>query len=129
MSVDQIAAGIASFWKYTDASTLKKDKTLECDVVVVGTGAGGALAASELAKNGFRVIMVEEGPLKHKPDFKMLEEKAYPELYQESMARVTEDGGISILQGRNVGGSSTVNWTTCFRTPETTLTIGKISME
>lgn len=121
MRLDPVAIGIASFWKYKDASILAEDQTLECDVVVIGSGAGGAASAAMLASSGYKVIIVEEGPLKHNQHFKMLESDAYPDLYQESMARVTKDGGISILQGRNVGGSTTINWTTSFRTPHTTL--------
>ena len=43
------------------------------------------------------------------------------ELYQEGAARATSDGAIAVLQGRSVGGSTTVNWTSSFRTPEPTL--------
>ena len=34
------------------------------------------------------------------------------------MTRATADAGITILQGRTVGGTTVVNWTTSFRTPE-----------
>jgi choline dehydrogenase-like flavoprotein len=64
---------------------------------------------------------VEEGALRSSTDFKMREADAYPSLYQESAARQTLDKGIKILQGRTVGGSTTVNWTSSFRTPAPTL--------
>ena len=51
----------------------------------------------------------------------MRESEAYPELYQESAARKTRDKAINILQGRCVGGGTTVNWTSSFRTPPATL--------
>ena len=51
----------------------------------------------------------------------MQERWAYPNLYQEGAARKTRDQGIGILQGRTVGGSTTVNWTTSLRTPQPTL--------
>ena len=92
-----------------------------CDVVVVGTGAGGGLTAELLARAGFDVLMLEEGPLKTSRDFNQLESEAYPTLYQESAARKTADKAITILQGRCVGGSTTVNWTSSFRTPSATL--------
>ena len=42
MAVDNIYdAGIASGWKVRDASTFDKNITLEADIVIVGTGAGG----------------------------------------------------------------------------------------
>jgi choline dehydrogenase-like flavoprotein len=119
--VDPIAAGIASGWDVIDASRLERDVTLEADAVIVGTGAGGGTAAEILADAGLRVVLLEEGPLKSSRDFRMLESDAYPQLYQESAARKTKDRAINILQGRCVGGGTTVNWTSSFRTPAATL--------
>jgi choline dehydrogenase-like flavoprotein len=66
-------------------------------------------------------VIVEEGPLASSSEFNMREREAYPRLYQESAGRQTRDKGITILQGRCVGGSTTVNWTSSFRTPPSTL--------
>jgi choline dehydrogenase-like flavoprotein len=118
---DPIQAGIASGWQVIDASTLQQDLSFDADVVIVGTGAGGGVTAEILAKAGLKVLMVEEGALKSSRDFKMREADAYPALYQESAARKTADKAITILQGRTVGGSTTVNWTSSFRTPPATL--------
>ncbi len=104
-----------------DASTLDRDLMVDADVAIVGTGAGGGTAAEILSSQGLKVVMVEEGPLRTSRDFHMLEREAYPQLYQESAGRRTKDKGIVILQGRAVGGSTTVNWTTSFRTPPETL--------
>ncbi|MGR4065395.1 MAG: GMC family oxidoreductase N-terminal domain-containing protein, partial [Vulcanimicrobiaceae bacterium] len=96
------------------------DRTFEADVAIVGSGAGGGTAAEILSDAGLRVILVEEGPLWTSSDFRMLERESYPNLYQESAGRKTKDKGINILQGRSVGGSTTVNWTTSLRTPPQT---------
>ena len=104
-----------------DASALLRDLTLEADVVIVGTGAGGGVAAEILVDAGLRVVMIEEGPLRTARDFRMSEAEAYPDLYQDSAARKTKDKAINILQGRCVGGGTTVNWTSSFRTPPATL--------
>ena len=93
----------------------------DADVAIVGTGAGGGVAAEILAQAGLHVIMIEEGPHKTAADFRMLERQAYPDLYQESAGRKTKDKAINILQGRAVGGSTTVNWTASFRTPPAAL--------
>jgi choline dehydrogenase-like flavoprotein len=119
---DPFRAGIASGWKVIDASALSADLALEADVAIVGTGAGGATTAEILSAAGLSVVMIEEGPLATSSDFHMLEREAYPQLYQESAARKTRDKAINILQGRCVGGGTTVNWTSSFRTPQTTLT-------
>jgi choline dehydrogenase-like flavoprotein len=121
MIKDFVAEGIESGWKHHDASLLNEDLTLQADVAIVGTGAGGGTAAEILSNAGLKLVMVEEGPLKTVRDFKMLESDAYPQLYQESASRKTKDKGIDIYQGRCVGGGTTVNWTTSFRTPPKTL--------
>jgi len=118
---DPIQQGLARGWQVIDAARLEQDRTLEADVVIVGSGAGGGVTAEILALAGLKVLIVEEGALRSSSDFKMREADAYPSLYQESAARQTLDKGIKILQGRTVGGSTTVNWTSSFRTPPGTL--------
>jgi choline dehydrogenase-like flavoprotein len=118
---DPIVAGLRRGWHVIDASKLERNLHLEADVVIAGTGAGGGMAAEILSEAGLHVVMIEEGPLRSSTDFHMLEHEAYPSLYQASAARQTKDRGITILQGRNVGGSTTVNWTSSFRTPPETL--------
>lgn len=121
MAVDPYDAGGAAGWRITDASLLAGDLRLETDVAIVGTGAGGGVAAEILVAAGLEVVLVEEGPLRTTRRFRMLEADAYPDLYQESAARKTRDKAINILQGRCVGGSTTVNWASSFRTPEPSL--------
>jgi len=118
---DPIQQGLARGWQVIDAARLEQDRTLEADVVIVGSGAGGGVTAEILALAGLKVLIVEEGALRSSSDFKMREADAYPSLYQESAARQTLDKGIKILQGRTVGGSTVVNWTSSFRTPPGTL--------
>ncbi|MDM5178287.1 GMC family oxidoreductase [Massilia sp. DJPM01] len=118
---DPIEAGLAAGWKVIDGARLEADRSILADVVIIGSGAGGGVSAEILALAGLTVVIVEEGALKSSKDFKMREADAYPALYQESAARKTRDKAINILQGRTVGGSTTVNWTSSFRTPAPTL--------
>ncbi len=118
---DPFYEGLQRGWKAVDASTLKEDVELTCDVVIIGTGAGGGITAEMLTKAGLDVLLIEEGPLKTSRDFKMRESDAFSKLYQESGGRTTTDKSISIFQGRAVGGSTAVNWTSSFRTPANTL--------
>lgn len=120
---DPIAAGLARGWQVVDASTLRADTHYEADVVIIGTGAGGGVSAEVLSQAGLKVLLIEEGPLPLGRDFRLLESDAYPQLYQACAARQTQDKAITILQGRTVGGSTTVNWTSSFRTPPGTLTV------
>lgn len=94
------------------------DSTVSCDVCVIGSGSGGAWLAHELVKQGKSVVMLEEGGHHTKAEFDLTEAKAYPSLYQELGNRATDDLAITILQGRSVGGGTTVNWCASFRTPE-----------
>ena len=94
---------------------------LDADVVVIGSGAGGSIAAAKLSAAGARVVIVEEGWHLAPGEFTSDEGQSYARLYQEAAARSTTDGAIRILQGRSVGGGTTVNWMTSLRVPESTL--------
>jgi choline dehydrogenase-like flavoprotein len=94
------------------------DHELNCDVCVVGSGAGGAVLAAGLQARGLKVVMLEEGGYFDQDNFKLNESDAFFNLYQDRGTRATSDLAITVLQGRSVGGGTTVNWTTCFRTPE-----------
>jgi choline dehydrogenase-like flavoprotein len=118
---DPIRAGLERGWKVLGGPHGELPEQLECDVAIVGSGAGGGITAELLAKAGLSVILIEQGPLRSSSDFRQIEAEAYPSLYQESANRQTADKAITMLQGRCVGGSTTVNWTSSFRTPPSTL--------
>jgi choline dehydrogenase-like flavoprotein len=118
---DPIKDGLARGWKVMGGPFAPPPAQITCDVAIIGSGAGAGITAELLSKAGLQVLIIEEGPLKSSTDFNQKESEAYPQLYQESAARKTEDKAINILQGRCVGGSTTVNWTSSFRTPAPTL--------
>lgn len=118
---DPIREGLQRGWKVLGGAHGALPEKITCDVAIVGSGAGAGITAELLTRAGLRVVIVEEGPLKSSGDFRQREAEAYPALYQESASRKTQDKAISILQGRCVGGSTTVNWTSSFRTPQSTL--------
>lgn len=118
---DPVREGLQRGWKVLGGPHGALPERITCDVVIVGSGAGAGISAEVLTRAGLKVVLVEEGPLKSSSDFRQRESEAYPSLYQDSASRKTADKAISILQGRCVGGSTTVNWTSSFRTPESTL--------
>ncbi|MDB5965280.1 MAG: glucose-methanol-choline oxidoreductase [Polaromonas sp.] len=120
---DPIPDGIARGWRVSGGRLGAPAARIVCDVAIIGSGAGAGITAELLARAGLQVVIVEEGPLKSSRDFNQQEAEAYPSLYQESAARKTADKAITILQGRCVGGSTTVNWTSSFRTPPATLKV------
>lgn len=99
-------------------SEIEDGAILESDVVIIGSGAGGAVAAYELARRGKNVTVIEAGPY--------IPSTAFNEHYAEMMAQLFQDGGrqtnvdgdLVVLQGACVGGSTVVNAAACFRTPK-----------
>ena len=118
---DPIQAGLKRGWKVLGGRHGAVPEKIVCDVAIIGSGAGAGITAELLTNAGLKVVIVEEGPLQSSSDFNQKEAEAYPALYQESAGRKTDDKAINILQGRCVGGSTTVNWTSSFRTPAPTL--------
>jgi choline dehydrogenase-like flavoprotein len=100
------------------AGDLSGDITLQADVVIVGSGAGGAVAAYELAAAGKRVVILEAGPYVPSTQFREDLPFAFEQLYQDQAGQVNTSGDLSVLQGACVGGSTVVNGTVCFRTPD-----------
>jgi long-chain-alcohol oxidase len=94
------------------------DEELACDVVVVGSGAGGGVAAAELARRGLDVVVLEKGGYAAERDFHHVEGDAYRELYLYGVTMTTDDLACRILAGSTLGGGTVVNYTTSLRTPD-----------
>ena len=88
------------------------------DVCVIGSGAGGAVVAAELASAGRSVVVLEQGAHWTRADFTQREDEMLPRLFEEAGMRQTTDGSVAILQGRNVGGSTVHNLCYAFRAPD-----------
>ena len=91
---------------------------LQADAVVVGSGAGGAITAYELARSGKKVIVLEAGPYVPSEKFTEMLAVAMGTLYQDHGGQANTAGDITVLQGACVGGSTVVNAALCFRTPD-----------
>ncbi|PYP54101.1 MAG: hypothetical protein DMD39_02760, partial [Gemmatimonadetes bacterium] len=91
---------------------------IECDVCVVGSGAAGSVVAAEFAANGQNVIVVEAGSGLSDGDFDQHELIGMHRLFREAGFSGTRDLSVSILAGTGLGGGTTVNWQSCFRTPD-----------
>ncbi len=100
-----------------DASTFAHDVTLDTDLVVVGSGAGGMTAAMAAAEKGVATLVLEAGEYLVPADMSQREEEMFARLFQESGARTTRDRAVTILQGRGVGGSTLHNINLCKRIP------------
>ncbi len=100
---------------------LSPETSFDVDAVVIGAGAGGSMAAREIARAGASVLLLEEGP-DHPPEsFTQREDEMLAALYQDRGSRTTRDRAILVLQGRGLGGSTIHNQNLCKRTPDVIL--------
>lgn len=101
---------------------IRRDTTLGCDVVIVGSGAGGATLAAELAEGGLDVIMLEEGGYHTPEEFEPRASWGSRKLYRDAGATMSfGNPPILFQEGRLVGGSSVINGAMSWRTPEPVL--------
>jgi choline dehydrogenase-like flavoprotein len=106
----------------TMGSDVTSELRVECDVVVVGSGAGGATMAVELAEAGVDVVVIEEGGYHPTESFTADSARALRTLYRDG------GGGVALgrpsvvfAEGRCVGGSTVVNGGMSWRTPGSVL--------
>lgn len=105
--------------KVTQASDIAVGTlNLRADVVVIGSGAGGAVAAYELARKGLDVLVLEAGPYVPSSEFSEDFSDSLERMYEDYGGQTNKDGDLLLLQGRCIGGSTVVNGCVAFRTPD-----------
>ena len=100
-----------------DANKLPQPLRLRADLCVIGSGAGGAMAAMVAAEAGLSVIVLEAGEFLTPADMTQREEEMFPRLYWDGGGRTTDDRAVKIHQGKGVGGSTLHNLNLCKRIP------------
>jgi long-chain-alcohol oxidase len=95
-----------------------EDTTLDCDVVVVGSGAGGGTAAAVLAEAGLDVVILEAGRYFTEKDFDGGELSGFDRLYLNGGGMASASGSIGLLAAQGLGGTTLVNYTFSFRPPD-----------
>lgn len=99
-----------------------RDLALSCDVVVIGSGAGGAVIATELAEEGYDVVVLEEGGNTPAPVYGKLRptetmRRMGREAWTYTAYPVGDTPFIGVTMGRTIGGSSTMTGGVCYRIP------------
>ncbi|HEU4976111.1 MAG TPA: GMC family oxidoreductase [Baekduia sp.] len=92
--------------------------TLEAEVVVVGSGAGGGVIAGKLAQAGLKVLVLEAGGYFNEADFNQTELWGFQNLYWRGGPTPTADLNVSLQAGSCLGGGTVVNWTNSLRTKD-----------
>ena len=95
----------------------QQETTLQADVCVVGSGAGGGAIASKLAQAGHRVIVLEAGGYGTPDTFTQREADAYDGMFQGHGVLTTKDLAFGVLAGQTAGGSTTINWMIALKPP------------
>lgn len=98
------------------------DREERAEIVVVGSGAGGAVVAAELAEAGRDVLLLEEGDhaTRVAPETPPL--ARIGALYRDGgLSGVVGNTFIAVPIGRTVGGTTTINSGTCWRAPDDVL--------
>jgi choline dehydrogenase-like flavoprotein len=94
------------------------DTTVEADVAIIGSGAGGGVIAGRLAERGLKVAVIEMGGYFNEADFNQSELWAYQNLYWRGGPQRTADLNIALMAGSCLGGGTVVNWTNSLRTKD-----------
>ncbi|MEM1138074.1 MAG: GMC family oxidoreductase [Bacteroidota bacterium] len=92
--------------------------SISCDVVIIGSGAGGGVVARELAEAGKDIIVVEKGGYYNEADFNQKEADMISQLYEKSGALSNTQGSMAVFAGSCLGGGTVVNWAGTIRTPD-----------
>ncbi len=95
---------------------IQQDTELSCEVLIIGTGAGGGVVAGELA--GRDVMVVEKGNYYNEADFNQLEADMIGKMYEKNGILSNQDKSCSIFAGSTLGGGTVINWAGSFRTPD-----------
>ncbi len=105
-------------WWFEPTSGFKR----QCDVLIIGSGPGGSMAAMTLAEAGINVVLIEKGRAMTPQRMPKTITPAVRDWYAEAGFRTTKGNTpIPVAGGEGMGGGTLVNSALCFKTPRTSL--------
>ena len=96
----------------------ESDQEISCEYLIIGSGAGGGLAAGMLSEAGKDVVLLEKGNFLNENKFNEQEWDMISKLYDRGGAMTSSNGGVTVFAGSCLGGGTTVNWNASFPTPD-----------
>ncbi len=90
--------------------TTPEEIFVDTEVLIVGSGSGGGVAAASLARRGVQVLVVDKGIYLRPEQMTGQESHGYRTMYDGEGAVATEDAHLTVLAGSTFGGGSTINW-------------------
>ena len=91
---------------------------LETDVVIVGSGCGGAVCARNIAEAGRKVVVVDKGYYFPPEQLPMSELQGHTHIFENGGVDMSEDGSSNLVAGSTWGGGGTVNWSASLQTQD-----------
>ncbi|MFL2674286.1 MAG: GMC family oxidoreductase [Candidatus Actinomarina sp.] len=126
LSTARSISGEGSVYKYLDYPVYKNSKIKKrensipknLEVAVIGSGAGGGIAAN-LLNQKYEVGIFDKG---HFPNGETNNETfGYHNFYETNAIQQTRGYKVQLLAGMGIGGGTSINWTTSLRTPDNIL--------
>src|SRR5437879_3103658 len=111
----QAPAGVPQTNSLLELTRITAATTLEADVCIIGSGAGGGVVAAEASAAGKHVIVLEAGPGLQAGDYPHSELLAVRDMYSILSSK---DRSMAIIAGRTLGGATAINWQMSFRPPD-----------
>lgn len=103
-------------YEFMQFSANSEPEIIETDVVIVGSGCGGAVCAKNLAEADNRVLVVDKAYYYPPEALPMTEEEAGIHLFDSGGAIVTDDSNMTVVAGSAWGGGGTINWSASLQT-------------
>lgn len=110
-------ARLPSSYPYVFESIDTSFQVFETELLVLGSGVGGGVVASEMTKKGWKTVVVEKGRFVPAQELAGNPAAGLQQLYENEGLMATEEGSVNVLAGSGFGGGSSVNWSASLRTP------------